>query len=123
MTTLITYMAVAMVTVGLILIVQPSTLLPYIQERSSSSGFKWFAVVIRAAIGVALILVASATRFPTVITVIGALALVAALLVAVMPLASFTQLVNRVASMSPILARLGGVATILAGAFIAWAVL
>ena len=58
--TLIAYMAVALATAGLILIVQPSVILQYIHAQSGSTGFKWFAVVIRAVIGVAFIFVAGA---------------------------------------------------------------
>ncbi|MDP6654155.1 MAG: hypothetical protein QGF90_18925 [Gammaproteobacteria bacterium] len=123
MTTLIAYMAVALATAGLILIVQPSAILQYIQTQSGSTGFKWFAVAIRAVIGVAFILVAGASRFPTLITVIGGLALAAALFLAVIPKESFAALISRMAGMNFLLARIGGVATILAGWFIAYAVL
>jgi hypothetical protein len=116
-------MAVALATAGLILIVQPSAILQYIQTQSGSTGFKWFAVAIRAVIGVAFILVAGASRFPTLITVIGGLALAAALFLAVIPKESFAALISRMAGMNFLLARIGGVATILAGWFIAYAVL
>ena len=121
--TALIFMAVALATAGLILIVQPSVILQYIHAQSGSTGFKWFAVVIRAVIGVAFIFVAGASRFPTLITVIGGLALAAAPFLAVMPKKSFAALICRMAGMNPMLARIGGVATILAGWFIVYAVL
>jgi len=123
MTTLIAYMAAALATAGLILIAQPSAILQYIQVQSGSSRFKWFAVGIRAVIGVAFILVAGASKFPTLIAVIGGLALAGALFLAVMPKESFAVFISRMAVMNSLLGRIGGVATILAGAFIAYAVL
>ena len=110
MTTIIAFSVLALCVLGLILLVSPALLLDYIRAQMGVPGFRVFAVLVRLLLGVALIVLAAESRYPTLILVIGTLSLVAGIVLAVLPRAAFLSLFTRLIDMmGPAGARLGGV--------------
>ncbi|MFW2403930.1 MAG: hypothetical protein ACN4GT_04115 [Gammaproteobacteria bacterium] len=88
-------------------IVSPNTLMGVVRSVMNKPIMIYLAVGVRLALGVLLILVASASLFPLVFRVIGAIAILAALGLLLMGRARIVKLVEFFAGMS-------------AGAFRAW---
>ena len=108
---------------GLLLLIAPAILLDPLHDVAGKPAVRLVAVALRAVLGVAFILVAEETRYPNLITIIGALALVAALVIAVMPKESFADLMSWASDFSPWAARLGGGLALIAVGFLAGTIL
>lgn len=122
MTTIIAFFSAALFILSLILIITPDTLLDYIKEQVEEPGFRVTAVAIRLIGGVVFILAAEESRFPTVILLIGVIALVAGFVLAVLPRKSFVEMISRLAKINLLLARFSGLGTLLAAWFLMYAV-
>lgn len=123
MLTLIAFFLAGISMAGLLLLIAPSLVLDSLHDIARNPAIRFFAVVLRAVVGIAFILVAAETRFPTLITFIGALALVAAIVIAVIPKDSFADLMSWASDFPSWAARLGGGSVFFVVWFLAWAIL
>ncbi|NKB33685.1 MAG: hypothetical protein GKR91_11360 [Pseudomonadales bacterium] len=112
MTTLIAFFLSFMFLAGLLLLVSPALVLDTIHAQARSKGIRIAAILVRLVLGIALILIAADTSYPTVITFFGALFLVAAIVIAVMPKDSFGDLLAWASSFPHWAARLAGAAVL-----------
>ena len=108
---------------GLLNIVSPSIFLDYVKQEAGTAGFRIFAIVIRAILGITLVFVAEESRFPFIIGFIALLALAGAVIFAVIPRNDFTQLISRLTQMNPAFARVGGIGSIAFAVFLVYAVM
>lgn len=123
MTTLIAFLSVAMVMAGVILLIAPSLLMEFIQENVRKTSLRVFAVAIRVVFGIALLMEAEDSRFPYIVGFIGAIALVAAIVIAVVPTDSAGEFIKRVGCMPDLLIRFGGLACFAFAWFLVYAIL
>ena len=79
MAVLVLLLGVLMTVVGLIGLVEPATVLGWIDSMFQKPSGLYVAALIRFVAGVILVLAAPSTRFPEVIWIIGLIAIVAAL--------------------------------------------
>ncbi len=123
MTTLVSYFAAAFVMVGLITLVQPRLAQNFLKQHAFSPVFRNFAVAGRFILGIVFILVADGSRYPLIFNLIGVIALIAGIFVAVIPMATFTKVALRSARLNANLVRIGGAGATAMGVFMAYAVL
>lgn len=102
---------------------QPVVLFDFLRKYEGSAVLYGLAVVVRALLGILLVVVAPATKFPLALAALGWLAIAAAVFIAAMGRARFAKLMSRVLSIPVALARVSGVVTMLLGGFLVYAVL
>jgi hypothetical protein len=91
--------------------------------RLSSKGGLWFAAGIRLVFGLALWFAAPASRAPLLLQVLGAVALVAAVIIPLMGVDRFKALVDWWTKLSPTAMRVSCLLAVAFGAVILWALL
>ncbi|MDD9888839.1 MAG: hypothetical protein OXU66_01130 [Gammaproteobacteria bacterium] len=123
MTTIIAFLAVAMVMAGVILLISPALLMEFIQENASKPSLRASAVAIRVVFGAALLMEAADSRFPYIVGFIGAIALIAAIVIAAVPKASAEEFAMRISSMPAMFMRFGGLACFVFAWFLVYAIL
>jgi len=112
----------ATIIAGLIIVVNPETVFGLLRRRLKSVGLHVLAVVVRIIIGVALIMVATESKYPTAIFIIGWISIVAASVLGIMGRTNFTRLMSWALSFSNSLGRMGGFLAILFGCFLIHAI-
>ena len=112
----------ATIVAGIIIVINPETVFGLIRRNSESLSLHILAVVIRIIIGVALIMSATESKYPTTILVIGWISIVAASVLGIMGRTNFMRLMSWALSVAPSFGRIGGVLAILFGGFLIHAV-
>ena len=113
---------IATIVAGIIIVINPETVFGLIRRKSESLGLHILAVVVRIIIGVALILCATESKYPTTILIIGWISIVAASVLGIMGRANFMRLMSWALSLSHSFGRIGGFLAILFGGFLIHAV-
>jgi len=112
----------ATIVAGIIIVINPETVFGLIRRNSESLRLHILAVVIRIIIGVALIMCATASKYPTTILIIGWISIVAAAVLGIMGRTNFMRLMSWALSVAPSFGRIGGFLAILFGGFLIHAV-
>jgi len=113
---------IATIVAGIIIVINPETVFALIRRKLESLGLHILAVVVRIIIGVALILCATESKYPTTILIIGWISIVAASVLGIMGRANFMRLMSWALSLSHSFGRIGGFLAILFGGFLIHAV-
>ena len=107
---------------GIIIVINPETVFGLLRRNSDSFGMHILAVVVRIIIGVALILYASESKYPTAILILGWISLGAAFVFGIMGRSNFRRLMSWALGLAPSFGRIGGFIAILFGGFLIHAV-
>ncbi|MBT8422033.1 MAG: hypothetical protein KJP03_02850 [Gammaproteobacteria bacterium] len=108
---------------GVVLIVRPAVLFDLLRTYQNSRVLYALAIVVRALLGVALLLVAPTTPFPLALTALGWLAIGAAVFIAAVGPTRFSKLMTGVLNLATTWGRAAGVFTVLFGGFLIYALL
>jgi len=108
---------------GIIILINPETVFGLLHRKSESLGMHILAVVVRIILGVALILCAAGSKYPTAILILGWISVAAATVLGVMGRTNFKRLMSWALGLAPSLGRIGGLLAILFGAFLIHAVI
>ena len=112
----------ATIVAGITIVINPETVFGLIRRNSESLSLHILAVVIRIIIGVALIMCATESKYPTAILIIGWISIVAASVLGIMGRTNFMRLMSWALSIAPSLGRIGGFLAIFFGGFLIHAV-
>lgn len=107
---------------GLLIAAKPETVLRYIGDHAGSRELHAAAIAARLALGIALLLYAEASRFPVAFLILGWLSLAAAVFLMVIGRRRMKRLIDRVLGSARRFARPAGIAALLFGGFIVYAV-
>lgn len=108
---------------GLALVARPKESARLLIEQAENRLLHVLAVVIRLVLGVALLLVAEQSRFPNTLEILGWIALVAGVILAVLPPARFARLIRWAFDLLSGYMRLVGLAALAFAAFLIYAVI
>jgi hypothetical protein len=109
--------------VGLLMLVRPAVVTAFLSANGGKPFLQTSAVVARLILGVSLILTAAVSKFPILISWLGWLTVVAAIVFAVIRRARFGQLISWALGISQRFGRPGGVIAALFGVFLLYAYL
>ena len=107
---------------GIAIVINPESIFGRLRRKSDSLGMHILAVVMRIIIGIALILYAAESRYPTAILILGWTSLGAAIVLGIMGRTNFKRLMSWALGLAPSFGRIGGMIAILFGAFLIHAV-
>ena len=119
---LIILFGTATIVAGIFIVIKPETVFGLIRRNFESLGVHILAVVIRIIIGVALVMVAAESNYPTALLIIGWISIIAASILGMMGRTNFKRLMSWALGVVPSFGRIGGVIAILFGAFLIHAV-
>ena len=108
---------------GIIILINPETVFGLLRRKSESPGMHILAVVVRIILGVALLLCAAESKYPTTILIIGWISVLAAAVLGVMGRTNFKRLMSWALGLAPSFGRIGGLLAILFGGFLVHAVI
>ena len=108
---------------GIILLVKPDVLLDFITHNADNPVLLGFAIVTRLLLGLLLLTYASVSRFPNTIIFFGWIAIIAAVAIAWMGQARFTELIRWIADEVAPYGRIGGGVALVFGLFLLYAFL
>ena len=112
----------ATIAAGIIIVINPESVFGFMRRKLNSLGLHILAVVVRIIIGIALIICAAESKYPTAILILGWISIVAASVLGIMGRANFKRLMSWALSIAPSFGRLGGLLAILFGGFLLYAV-
>jgi len=112
----------ATIVTGIIIVINPESVFGLMRRKLGSLGLHILAVVVRIIIGVALIMCAAESKYPTAILILGWISIVAASVLGIMGRSNFRRLMSWALSLKPSLGRIGGFIAILLGSFLIHAV-
>ena len=112
----------ATIVAGIIIMNNPEAIFGLLRRNSESLSLHVLAVVIRIFIGVALIMYAAESKYPTAILIIGWISIIAASILGIMGRTNFIRLMSWALSVAPSFRRIGGFLAILFGGFLIYAV-
>jgi len=112
----------ATIAAGIVIVINPESVFGLMRRKLNSLGLHIFAVVVRIIIGVALIICAAESKYPTAIIILGWISIVAASVLGIMGRANFKRLMSWALSVAPSFGRIGGLLAILFGGFLLYAV-
>jgi len=112
----------ATIAAGIIIVINPESVFGLMRRKLNSLGLHILAVVVRIIIGVALIICAAESKYPTAILILGWISIVAASVLGIMGRANFKRLMSWALSVAPSFGRIGGLLAILFGGFLIYAV-
>ena len=112
----------ATIAAGVIIVINPESVFGLMRRKLNSLGLHILAVVVRIIIGVALIICAAESKYPTAIIILGWISIVAASVLGIMGRANFKRLMSWALSVVPSFGRIGGLLAILFGSFLLYAV-
>jgi hypothetical protein len=112
----------AIIVAGVIIVVNPETVFGLIRRKSESLSLHILAVVVRIILGVALMMYATESKYPTAISILGWISIVAASVLGIMGRTNFMRLMSWTLSFSSSFGRIGGFLAILFGGFLIHAV-
>jgi hypothetical protein len=119
---LIIAFSAATIIAGLIILINPDTIFGLLRRNLESLSLHILAVVARIILGLALIVCAAASKFPTAILILGWVSIAAAAVLAIVGRKNFKRLMSWALGLAPHLGRIGGLLAILFGAFLVCAV-
>lgn len=122
MNNVIMLFATATIVAGIIIVINPETIFGLLRNKLESLSLHILAVVVRVILGVALIMYATESRYPTVISILGWISIVAASVLGIMGHTNFKRLMSWALSLAPSFGRIGGLLAILFGSFLIYAV-
>ena len=102
--------------------IRPAAFMDYMLKHAGDMWFHVLAAGMRIVLGIVLILYAPESRFPLVLQILGWIALVAGIVLAVLPPSRFKQLMGWVVEKFRGFVRIAAMAAILFGAFLIYAV-
>lgn len=106
---------------GLVIVINPESIYGVLGNNLDKILLHVLAVGVRVLIGILLILSASASKYPTIIAVLGWLSLAAALVLLVIGRKRFLRLMSWALSLPQPYSRLGGVVAVVFGGFLVYA--
>jgi len=106
-----------------VLVLRPKDLTEFLLRHAADVWLHVLAAAMRITIGVALLLYAPHSRFPLTLQVLGWIALVAGVIIALIPPAKFRQLITWAFERFGSYTRMAAVAGLIFGVFIIYAVL
>ena len=112
----------ATIVAGIIIVINPETVFGLIRKKLESLGLHILTVVVRIILGVALIMCATESKYPTAILILGWITIVAAFVLGIMGRNNFRRLMSWALSFSHSFLRIGGFLAILFGGFLIHAV-
>jgi hypothetical protein len=112
----------ATIVAGIIIVINTETIFGLLRRKLDSLGLHILAVVVRIILGVALIMCAAESKYPTAILILGWISIVAASVLGIMGRTKFMGLMSWALSLAPFFGRIGGVLAILFGGFLIHAV-
>jgi hypothetical protein len=112
----------ATIVAGIIIVIYPESIFGLVRRKLDSLGLHILAVVVRIIIGVALIMCAAESKYPTAILILGWISIVAASVLGIMGRSNFKRLMSWALSVAPSFGRIGGLLAILFGGFLIYAV-
>ncbi len=112
----------ATIVAGIIIVINPESVFGLMRRKLESLGLHILAVVVRIIIGVALIICAAESKYPTTILILGWISIVAASVLGIMGRTNFRRLMSWALSLKPSFGRIGGFLAILFGGFLIHAV-
>jgi len=112
----------ATIVAGMIIMINPETVFDLIRKKLESLGLHILAVVVRVILGVALIMYAPESNYPTAILILGWITIVAASVLGIMGRTNFKRLMSWALRFSHSVLRIGGFLAILFGGFLIHAV-
>ena len=116
------FLAAFTVLIGVWGVLVPSRLIAFAARFGTTRGL-WFAAGIRVVLGLALWFAAPASRAPLLLQVLGAIALVAGLMLPFIGLERFKALLDWWTQLSPVAIRVSAVFSIAFGAAVLWALM
>ena len=122
MNSIIILFSTATIIAGVVILIKPEMVFGLIRRNSESLGLHVLAVVIRIIIGIALIVCAAKSKYPTTILIIGWISIVAASALGIMGRTNFKRLMSWALRVAPSFGRVGGLLAILFGSFLIHAV-
>ena len=114
--------AIAIIAASIIIVINPETIFGLLRRKLESLGLHILAVVVRVILGVALMMYATESKYPTAISILGLISIVAASVLGIMGRTNFKRLMSWALSLSPSFGRKGGLLAILFGGFLIYAV-
>ena len=112
----------ATIVAGIIIVINPETIFGLLRRKFESISMHFLAVVVRVILGVALIMCATESRYPTAILILGWISIVAASVLGIMGRTNFKRLMSWALSLAPSFGRIGGLLAISFGGFLIYAV-
>jgi hypothetical protein len=113
---------IATIVAGIIIVINPETVFGLMRRKSESLGLHILAVVVRIILGVALMMYATESKYPTAISILGWFSVVAASVLGIMGRTNFKRLMSWALNLAPSFGRIGGFLAILFGGFLIHAV-
>ena len=108
---------------GIIILINPETVFGLLHRKSDSLGMHILAVVVRIILGVALILCAAGSKYPTAILIIGWVSIAAAAVLGLIGRANFKKLMSWALGLTDSFGRISGFFAVLFGGFLIYAVI
>jgi len=105
---------------GVVLLINPQTLVGIISQGAENVWLHVAAVAVRLVLGVALVTESGLSRFPLAIEIIGWISIVAAVTLAVIGRKKFISLMNWALKVARPFGRIAGVGAIAFGAFLVY---
>lgn len=121
MTLIIILFGILILLAGVVLVVRPVRFFDLLEQHVEKPGLHILAVATRLILGVILITQAGEARYPHVIEVIGWIAIVAAIFLAVIGRDRFKRLMSWLLTRAKPVGRIGGIAAACFGAFLVYA--
>ena len=112
----------ATIVAGIIIVINPDTVFGLIRKNLDSLGMHILAVVVRAILGIALLMCAAESKYPTAVLILGWITIVAAFVIGIMGRNNFKRLISWALSLPNSFKRIGGFLAILFGVFLVHAV-
>ena len=112
----------ATIVAGIIIMINPETVFGLIRKKLQSLGLHILAVVVRVILGIALIMYAPESKYPTAILILGWITIIAASVLGIMGRTNFKRLMSWALRFSHSFLRIAGLLAILFGGFLIHAV-
>jgi hypothetical protein len=123
MTPIIVFFGLLIFLAGIIIVINPDTIFGVLRNNLEKVSLHVLAVGVRVVIGILLILSASASKYPTIIGILGWLSLVAAATLFVIGRRRFLRLMSWALSLPQPYSRISGLVAMAFGGFLVHAFL
>jgi hypothetical protein len=123
MTPIIVFFGLLIFLAGIIIVINPDTIFGVLRNNLEKVSLHVLAVGVRVVIGILLILSASASKYPTIIAILGWLSLVAAATLFVIGRRRFLRLMSWALSLPQPYSRISGLVAMAFGGFLVHAFL
>jgi len=120
MTQLILVFGALILFAGIVMVINPETIFGFLRNSLDKPALHIMAIAVRVVLGALLILQSDVSRYPLVIEVIGWIAIVAAISLAVIGRRNFNRLMTWALSFAKPLGRVAGVFAAAFGAFLVY---